>query len=108
MNAFPKQYHPLLQQISRVWPQNDVGDYHSQQHAAVARDAGRLAKEIVPMTIAADPNDPQPHSKSQRHLRYGAIGVCIGSGHGAISVELWALGARALELPDVRAGGERY
>lgn len=44
----------------------------------------------------------------QRHLRYGAIGVCICSRQGVISVELWALGAGALELPDVRVGGEGY
>ena len=44
----------------------------------------------------------------QRRLRSGAAGERIGSGQRVISVELWTLGAGALELPNVRVGGEGY
>jgi hypothetical protein len=44
----------------------------------------------------------------QRRIRSGAAGERIGSGQRVISVELWTLGAGALELPNVRVGGEGY
>ena len=44
----------------------DAFALRSQQHARAARDSGRLAKEIMPVTIPATRKTPRPHRKSPR------------------------------------------
>ena len=44
----------------------DAFALRSQQHAKAARDSGRLAKEIMPVTIPATKKTPDAHVRARR------------------------------------------